>query len=323
MKFDWLKDIWTTKTSPKLKVLLWSVTQRALPIGESLQKRGILTDVSCLHCKGIETTMHIFFNCPFGKQVWCQIPFFNPVHLTEDLDFKTALMKLRSSICLPPTGLKNPIISWVCWFLWLARNKLIFEQLHQSAAEVATRSLTAAREWEQAQPLSRKSKQGPPSATSQDRRANTLSITSTPIFCKTDAAWNSSTRKAGIACVLHRPDSPSPESFSLQIDNVTSPLMAEALALLQGIEKAIKSEITSITFLSDCSTLIRAINCKASMKEIYGVFTDIASLSSTFACISFKHISRSQNEDADSLVKWALKADSSSVSSFVSPILGR
>ena len=69
-----------------------------------------------------------------------------------------------------------------------------------------------------------------------------------------------------------------------------------------------KLELLSVAFLSDCATLIRAISIPNQLKEIYGVLQDIKSLSSSFDSITFNHISRSQNSDADFLAKQTLKA---------------
>lgn len=34
--FNWIKDIWSSECSPKIKVFMWSIVQKALPLGENL-----------------------------------------------------------------------------------------------------------------------------------------------------------------------------------------------------------------------------------------------------------------------------------------------
>lgn len=101
-EFNWLKDIWSTKTSPKLKLFLWSTIQGALPLGVELQKRGLNAAAICPRCKEVETAMHTFFLCPFAKEVWNHAPFKTPVHIAEDMDFKSAIVKFCQALCLPP-----------------------------------------------------------------------------------------------------------------------------------------------------------------------------------------------------------------------------
>lgn len=103
LDFKWIKDIWSGKFSPKLRVFLWSIIQNALSLGENLQRRGVTTDVVCPRCKATETTMHTFFLCPFTKEVWRQIPLSEPVHLAEETNFKHAVVLAMSFKCLPPT----------------------------------------------------------------------------------------------------------------------------------------------------------------------------------------------------------------------------
>ncbi|WZZ90981.1 hypothetical protein YC2023_119560 [Brassica napus] len=56
-------------------------------------------------------------------------------------------------INLPPTGISEAALyPWVLWFLWVARNKLIFENLVMNEQEVATLALKEARAWQAAQP---------------------------------------------------------------------------------------------------------------------------------------------------------------------------
>lgn len=133
-------------------------------------------------------------------------------------------------------------------------------------------------------------------------------------ICKTDAAWNSTTNRAGLAWTLMDSQSHHLGSGSQTVDFVSSPLVAEAMALRLGISTAASKGSNDIVFLSDCSTLIRAINIKQSIKEIRGILRDIDHFSSSFAFIGFSHISRSQNRDADLLAKQAISGPLSSSS---------
>ncbi|XP_018487541.1 uncharacterized protein LOC108858053 [Raphanus sativus] len=124
----------------------------------------------------------------------------------------------------------------------------------------------------------------------------------------TDAAWDATTRRAGFAWIIRDENSAFPLTGTGVIEDVASPLMAEALALYEGIKKAKDLGLASITLRSDCATLIRVISTKSQISELYGVLQDIKSLSSFFVSINFQQIPRSQNREADFLAKRALKA---------------
>ena len=281
--------------------------QGALPVGAELQRRGMNSAALCPRCKLEESAEHIFFHCPFAKEVWRLIPLNVPVHLADDADIKSIMVIFRSLLCLPPTGITTPVLPWICWSLWTARNKLIFENKTAQPTEVATRGLSSALEWVQAQvPLTTSSKRSLPRNSTQRQGPN---LQSTPsVFV--DAAWKVSSNQAGIAWILTENLSIEPITGSLIITEVASPLMAESLALRQGISEALRLWLTSISVYSDCATLIRAISSDSQIKEIYGVLQDIKNLSSHFHSISFLHVDRSQNIAADELAKRALKASS-------------
>ncbi|XP_056855484.1 uncharacterized protein LOC130504893 [Raphanus sativus] len=135
-----------------MKVFLWSMIQKALPLGEQLQQRGIRADAFCYKCKGVESAMHIFFECPFAKEVWSLVPITQVVHLATCINLKDTIVAFRQVICLPPTGVSNNILPWICWAIWTARNMAIFENRTLSPEEVASKGIRLAREWSYAQP---------------------------------------------------------------------------------------------------------------------------------------------------------------------------
>lgn len=230
--------------------------------------------------------MHVFFLC-------------------KETIFANALVLFRKSTCLPPMGIKHSILPWVCWMLWTARNRLIFEYKTITPTEVAMRALVAAREWDLAQLSTEKSTKSEISGliTLPQRRGPQNMTT-----CKIDAAYDASTNREGITWIMTDPYSHRLGSGSQVVDCVSSPLQVEAMALRLGLSTAASKGSTNVSFLSDCSTLIRAILNKQQIKEIYGILKDINHLSSDFASIGFSHISRSHNRDADLLAKEALRA---------------
>ena len=87
---------------------------------------------------------------------------------------------------------------------------------------------------------------------------------------------------------------------------VTSPLIAEALALRSALTAALNLDVTRIKMFSDNSTLIRAINNDVQIKEIFGIVKDIQQIASAFVDISFSFFSRNLNMESDELAKRTL-----------------
>lgn len=219
--------------------------------------------------------------------MWDQTPLANAIPIATTDDFKAVMIKFRNATCLPPSGISSTILPWICWAIWTARNRLIFEGKSQTASEVMLRGLIAAREWIQAQ---------------AHRQPIKLLALPAPQGRHADRR-----KKAGIAWIITESTETPPRESSLSIANVASPLLAEAIAIRSGILAAADLDITNISFFSDCQTLIRAINNKLHIKELFGIISDIKQLSSAFVSISFYFIPRPENCKADELAKRALR----------------
>lgn len=65
VEFNWSKEIWNIKCAAKIKFFLWKAVRNVLPVGENLKNRGINMEGKCTHCGQDESSLHLFFHCPF------------------------------------------------------------------------------------------------------------------------------------------------------------------------------------------------------------------------------------------------------------------
>ncbi|XP_056856820.1 uncharacterized protein LOC130506206 [Raphanus sativus] len=277
-----------TPSISKLKLFLWKILHGALPTGENLQKREMLSNTVCPQCGQRETTLHLFFQCAFAQEVWLQTPWestFDSSQVSSVVDEHAISMKRR---LLPPTGVTINIFPWILWFIWLSRNQLTFENRKSSAADTTCKAIQAAQEWEKAQPIvTPRPIHLPPTPSLQDLPEHT-------IICNTDGAWRSDSLAAGIGWIL--------KDATGEIDRggrsflfVSSAQMAEALAIRDALIHASTLGYTSIWLRSDAQALITAIRANRRPTELYGVLSDIASLSSSFSLCVFSFCPRSSN----------------------------
>lgn len=124
--FNWKKHIWSLKTPEKLKLFLWKLCRGALPLASNLQTRGLAVDAKCPHCNEAETAIHIFFLCPFAKQVWDKAPLITVPEWTDIPSVCRLLSMTPMLVCLPPSGITIDIAPWILWNIWIARNMLVF-----------------------------------------------------------------------------------------------------------------------------------------------------------------------------------------------------
>lgn len=163
-----------------------------------MQLRGMLHNTSCPRCGMLETVPHLFLHCDYAKKVWASSlfsPHFDPDNFTDITAFSDALKHCKSSVCLPPLGILSDIFPWVCWSLWTARNKLIFEDRKISPEESVSKAIWNAREWNSAQSVT-----SPP----PEPRHKTLNIPDQDVLTLgfSDAAWKKETNTAAYGCIF-------------------------------------------------------------------------------------------------------------------------
>lgn len=201
-QIQWSKGVWNLQIAPKVKFFLWKTFQQALPVGEVLVHRHILSDNLCKRCGTPESINHLFLHCNFAREVWRAAPFAGAVDISGLIDLKDVWLNLCGKTCLPPTGLtEGSLAPWILWQIWSARNQIIFNGKNWTAEESLTKAI--AREWNQSQvkpPAStKKALFGPPPP--QDC-----------LTVHTDAAWKASSQTAGLGWIIS--NSSSTSSFS-------------------------------------------------------------------------------------------------------------
>ncbi|KAF3573901.1 hypothetical protein F2Q69_00058892 [Brassica cretica] len=130
----------------------------------------------------------------------------------------------ESDPSLPLSGIgPGTLLSWIIWNLWIARNQLIFQKREVPPEETIANAITEAHEWILIQEPSIKPPPPQPSNSLDPlSRASQLCLF-------TDAAWNSSSKSAGLGWIFD--DAGSISSFSATTGSISSPLMAETLAM--------------------------------------------------------------------------------------------
>lgn len=126
------------------------------------------------------------------------------------------------------------------------------------------------------------------------------------MICNTDAAWRSDSGKGGLAWIFTNQDGAEFDRGALYQEHISSACMAEALAIRHALLNARDLHINNIWLRSDSQVLIKAISSERRSIELYGVLSDIASISSSFSSCRFSFLKRELNGPADSYAKLCL-----------------
>ncbi|GJW12971.1 RNA-directed DNA polymerase, eukaryota, reverse transcriptase zinc-binding domain protein [Tanacetum coccineum] len=124
------KTRWIKYVPIKINVHAWKVMTDSIPTRFNISRRGICIDsIRCVLCdKGVETSNHLFFSCCLARQVsrliirWWDVP---EVVFESYEGWLSWLVNLR----LPHKNklLLEGVFYVMWWFLWISRNKIIFE----------------------------------------------------------------------------------------------------------------------------------------------------------------------------------------------------
>ncbi|KAJ0258883.1 Ribonuclease H domain-containing protein [Hirschfeldia incana] len=295
--FEWNKQVWNLPVAPKIKHFAWKVLKRAIPAGERLVERHINADPKCKRCGCNESIIHLLFHCPFAQQVWLLAPFANATDVRGILDLMAVWPDLVSQVCLPPTGIgAGALFPWILWMIWKARNKFVFEGFSTSPEDTLSTAIAMAREW---------FLNNLPESSAPRNRGRLVQVNETgAVVVRTDAAWCSSSLSSGLGWIVS--SSPTDKEFSKRMEFVTSPLVAEGLALREAVITSRRLNLSNVRFESDSSGLIKNISSSIPVVELHSIVTDILNLSATFSSVSFSWISREENREADFLAKCSL-----------------
>lgn len=294
-EFDWKKTVWDLKLAPKVKVFTWKSLKGILPVGERLLQRHINVDPKCKRCGASESINHLLFHCPFAREVWSLSPMDSSFEVSGLTDLRADWNVLHSQKCLPPTGInQTPLIPWIMWSLWKARNKLVFEKWTGNPVEMVTQAIVAAREWSAAQ--GKEVKRPMPGSLAPSVRVK--------VVARSDASWSSNKMTPGLGWWVMEGELST--KGQRDVSYVASALIAEGMALREAVLACRRAGIKEVRLESDSVQIIKAINLREPPLEIYGIVEDIRLMAEDFDVVVFAWISRERNVESDLLAKNAL-----------------
>lgn len=236
-------------------------------------------------------------HCRYAQDLWKLGPWNDPFDPNLVVSIKALIVGLQSRKNLSPYGISINLLPWLFWSIWCSRNQLLFLN---RLTYLSIKLLLLAREWEKAQSSS--------SGRSISHQILSLlpSEITISIRYNTCAAWRSDSSTASISWIFASPSSSELNQGSMIQLHVSSPLLAEALALREALLQATSLNITDIWIRSNSQALVREFNRKRGPSELHRTPMDIIGLSSSFVLCFLSFVSRNFNGPANVLAKSCL-----------------
>ncbi|GMI74877.1 hypothetical protein like AT4G29090 [Hibiscus trionum] len=297
-------SVWKIQVPSKIRAFLWRLCHDIVPTKSTLRARfhGNLQDQdNCPHCyQHQESAEHILFFCPFAQATWRASAFnYSPAALGFP-GFPKWWYQLCHDRKMGMTKVGLAQIAFILWNLWKARNALVFEGRRESPCEVWLRADRGFMEFQQVNKIdsSEKSNEGPKNAKWIPPPAGVIKI-------NCDAAFDHDSGKASIAAVFR--DNSSSFVYGVSVPCwAPSAAAAEAFAIKLGLTTASHLAFSKIIIETDNKVVVNRLKTGVSSDWATSAIEEcIKSLAKEFESCCFSFVSRSCNQLADWLAKFA------------------
>jgi ribonuclease HI len=292
------KKLWAIVAPGKMKITLWRFSHDCLPSGQQLVHRNIPAAPTCIVCGRFEEAAHTLLFCQYAKEVW-------------------AVLKAEFAIKLGRKKIINPkawifeflsrseardctVLAVAFWFLWENRNGVRNGKLMKHPNALAEQIKTYVH-------MIEVHLRKPSSTIRCDSSFSMFKWTPPPVgsvLINVDAALFKSSNRMGVGVVIRSHNGECLAACSELINEVTSPELAEALAIRRALALAREEGFDKIMVASDCLSVVHRINNSTQDRSFLGVvIEDIKKETMSFTSYSFFHIPRKCNESTHVLAK--------------------
>jgi hypothetical protein len=132
-KVRWIL-LWDADIALRGRTFIWRILAHGLFTGEQASK--IITGAgTCTHCQAhLETIPHIFFECPFARDIWRQTAIYYGASSTDNLigNFNKLVEILDHCLGKTATNTARTLIFYETTFMiWKARNEQVFQNVER------------------------------------------------------------------------------------------------------------------------------------------------------------------------------------------------
>lgn len=288
----WSKHLWKLKCPAKARLFFWCLLKRKIPTWDILQSRFMHGPGRCPVCKAeAESINHLFLNCTETKKIWGEVEKL----LNKRAEWGSGFLEEAWTKWwhqYPDGNMRNlPLI--ICWGVWIARNRCIFQDKETPVTATAI------------QCVSIYSSIPDPEVKKSQAQIKAGNIKEGIPWAFFDGA--SQNNRAGAGMVIHV-NANHILKASVGLGTGTNNF-AEMSALRLLLCWLIQRNILTIQIFGDSLNVINWVNGKSSCKNqiLKPLLEDLQVLKTSFNSFSLCHIYRDSNDSADKLSKEGLQ----------------
>ncbi|KAM6583466.1 hypothetical protein CsatB_010468 [Cannabis sativa] len=245
--------IWNNKLHPRVSMMLWRVLGGCIPVRANMK---FLSDKGCVLCDGeLESTKHLFWDCPFARALWFSGPFPVGNMNSGDHDLSQIVGHLRDQCKEEERGKFLTFVGTLFDTIWFSRNAVFFRGNQVNVLSARHKMLHKMEEFI--------SVQGNFQDCNDIHQISKEKVWCVPNsvhgFFVTDASWKEG--RAGIAVGCQ--DRQSGKWFwSAKAMDADSAMEAEALAIFWAMQLGSEYGFRSIAVASDALLLVQSLTAR-------------------------------------------------------------
>ena len=143
--------LWQLKIPPTVRVFGYLLLHGRLLTHDVMMHRGLQCNLRCEVCQrcSLETATHLFFQCYQARRCWASLNAMLGCNMVSIGDTVQATVIKSWKACKRRMSRNEwgPYFFAVCWFLWRARNKKIFEDIEPDPIRIAQDAIREAKLW--------------------------------------------------------------------------------------------------------------------------------------------------------------------------------
>lgn len=243
---SWMwRKVWKLTLPPKIHIFWWQVANNFLPTKEVLFQRHVDRETVCATCGAAdETLFHIAFECSMARRFWEEVKKLTGIKVPRLHQVSWAKDLLTEEHC--PRRTVEPIICGV-WSLWSGRNARKHDRQSWKPATAARHVSAMLEDFICRGTESTSSRAGARGCWSRPPNGWTK--------VNTDAAFSPSTGAGSTGVVVRDERGEILAAAARSYSSIADALMAEALAVRDGVLLAVEQGVPKVILESDNMTV--------------------------------------------------------------------
>lgn len=290
------RDLWRIKAPPKVLNLVWRALSNVLPTKTNLYAKFVPVTTMCPICDGgDETIMHALVECPFADSCWRRR---DREYQGVDADSFAVWLERRWERVNQEDRAE---IASLCWSIWNARNKVVWENKKSSVDGVLVSMRQYLAGWNSAQNFSTQAlyqfvEYGDGVQSWVRPKNGAVKIT-------VDAATFAENYSYGIGMLARDDKGEVICGKSDLFQGSVRPEFAEAIAVKEALSWSQLNKWKEVVLESDCLAVVQAVRSSVNMVSPFGQVIKECREMLKILNIAVFHIKRSANEAAHFLAR--------------------